>query len=282
MLDLLFDPLFRLPFVTGLLLAPVAAIAGVYLRLREEWLAALAYAQVAAAGAVVAVVFHAPVMLGALAAAGLVATVKGLLANPGNHHFVVFILLGWGVALVAGSFSAHGEMVGQSLMDGQLYFTGKAHLLGALALLVLGMLCMSWLSQRLLMDRFFPDYFSANGIPAWRHRVAFDWLVVAIVAVATTTFGVMAAFALLFIPAWVAWGLAQGWRNVLIIAAALAVAAYVVAFVVAVAVDQPFGPVLVLTLCATALLRFARRGFKLASPSVASSPTAIPDPANRR
>jgi len=255
MLELLFDPLFHLPFVTGLLLAPMAAVVGVYLRLRDEWLAALAYAQVAAAGGVIAVVVHAPVMLGALLAAGLVAIAKGVLARPGNDHFVLFIVLGWAVALVAAAFSAHGEMVGKSLMDGQLYFTGSVHLAAAGALMVTGSVALIWLSRKLLMARFFPDYFSANGIPAWRHQVLFDLLVVATVAITTTAFGVMAAFALLFVPAWIAWGVARGWAAVLWLAAGIAVVTYMVAFVVAMAVDQPFGPVMVLTLGAAALLR---------------------------
>lgn len=255
MLELLFDPMFRLPFLTGLLLAPMAAVVGVYLRLREEWLAALAYAQVAAAGGVIAVVVHAPVMLGALLAAGLVAIAKGVLARPGNDHFVMFVLLGWAVALVAAAFSAHGEMVGKSLMDGQLYFTGSAHLLAAGVLLVAGSVSLVWVTRKLLMDRFFPDHFSANGIPAWRHQVLFDLLVVATVAITTTAFGVMAAFALFFVPAWIAWGLARGWAAVLWLAAGIALVTYMMAFVVAMAVDQPFGPVMVLTLGAAALLR---------------------------
>ncbi|MEY6431945.1 metal ABC transporter permease [Thioalkalicoccus limnaeus] len=255
MFELLFDPLFHLPFVTGLLLAPVAAVIGVYLRLRDEWLAALAYAQVAAAGGVLAVLIHAPVMLGALVAAGLAATLKGLLERAGNDHFVIFILVGWSLALVASAFSAHGEMIGKSLMDGQLYFTGIGHLWAAGLILGVAVLAMPWLSRRLLMSRFFPDHYSANDIPGWRHHLFFDLLVVAAVAVATTTYGVMAAFALVFVPAWIAWGLARGWFLVLLLTATIAIVAYLIAFVAAIALDQPFGPVMVLTLTLLSLLR---------------------------
>ncbi|MBK1672728.1 ABC transporter [Ectothiorhodospira shaposhnikovii] len=256
MLELLLDPLFHLPFVTGLLLAPVAAMVGVYLRLRDEWLAALAYAQLAGAGGVVAVALHAPVMLGAVVAAGGLAVIKGLLTRPGNDHYVIFILVGWGVALVASAFSAHGDMVGKSLMDGQLYFTGRPHLMAAVALIVAGVLCLPWLSGCLLMSRFYPDHFSANGLSARPHQITFDLLVVATVAITTTSFGVMAAFALLFVPAWIAWRLARGWVWVLWLAAGIAVAAYLLSFVLAVVLDQPFGPVLVLVLAAMSLLRW--------------------------
>jgi ABC-type Mn2+/Zn2+ transport system permease subunit len=47
----LLDPLFRVPFVTGLLLATVLPLVGTLLMLREEWLAALGFAHLAAASA---------------------------------------------------------------------------------------------------------------------------------------------------------------------------------------------------------------------------------------
>ncbi len=256
--EVLFDPLFRLPFVTGLLLAPVAAVIGVYLRLRNEWLAALAYSKLAAAGGILAAALHLPVMPGALLAAGLLAGIKGFMARIGNDHFVVFMLLGWSVAIIAAGLSANAEMLGQSLIDGQLYFVGSAHLVAAISVVIFGAGCMSWLSRRLLLAHFFPDYFSANGISTWRHTLFFDLIVVAAIAVITTTYGVMAAFALIFIPAWIAWGLARGWRMVLLLAVSIASISYLLAFVLAVWVDQPFGPMIVLILIVFSLLRLYR------------------------
>ena len=50
----MWSDLFLLPFLTGLGLALVLPVLGCFLRLRDEWLAALAYAHVAAAGALLA------------------------------------------------------------------------------------------------------------------------------------------------------------------------------------------------------------------------------------
>ncbi|KAB2921217.1 MAG: ABC transporter, partial [Dechloromonas sp.] len=50
----MWSELFLVPFLTGLLLAVVLPLLGCYLRLRDEWLAALAYAHVTAAGALAA------------------------------------------------------------------------------------------------------------------------------------------------------------------------------------------------------------------------------------
>ena len=62
--------LFLIPFLTGLGLAVLLPLLGCYLRLRDEWLAALAYSHVAAAGALLALVGGLPPALGGIAAAG--------------------------------------------------------------------------------------------------------------------------------------------------------------------------------------------------------------------
>ena len=71
--DVLFDPLFAEPFATGLTFAILLPLLGCYLRLRDEWLAALAFAQTAAAGSLLAMLFGLPLALGGLAAGGLAA-----------------------------------------------------------------------------------------------------------------------------------------------------------------------------------------------------------------
>ncbi|RPJ76925.1 MAG: ABC transporter, partial [Acidobacteria bacterium] len=63
------DAMFLLPFLNGLLLAVLLPLVGAHVRLREEWLASLGLAQVAAAGVVVAAFWVGPVALVALAAA---------------------------------------------------------------------------------------------------------------------------------------------------------------------------------------------------------------------
>ena len=127
----LFDPLFLLPFVNGLLLAVLLPLLGAWIRLREEWLAALGLAQVAAAGVVVGAIFMEPVGLVALAAAALAAAAKALLGRAaGNDAYAIMILLGWSGGLIGASFAAHGDELGRALVQGQIYFTGPGHLQG--------------------------------------------------------------------------------------------------------------------------------------------------------
>jgi len=255
----LFDRMFLLPFANGLLLAILLPLLGAWIRLREEWLAALGLAQVAAAGVVVGAIFVEPVGLVALAAAALAAAAKALLGRAGNDSYAVMILFGWAVALIGASFAAHGDELGRALVQGQIYFTGAGHLEGILALVVVSAVLLPWLSPRLLLGRFFPDHFRANGMPNPHHDVVFDVLVAITLALSATAIGVMAAFALVFVPPWVAFRFAHGWRRTLAWSVGLGIIAYLVAFVAAIRLDQPFGPVLVAALLLFALARpFAR------------------------
>lgn len=255
-----FDSLFLLPFVNGLLLALLLPLLGAWIRLREEWLASLGLAQVSAAGVVLGAILVEPVALVALAAAAVAAAVKAFLGRSGNDSYAVMILLGWSVTLIAASFSAHGDELAHALVQGQIYFTDHRHLEGIAVLATVAAFLLPWLSPRLLLGRFFPSHFRANGIPNPHHDLVFDLLVAVTLALAATAIGVMAAFALVFVPPWLAFRFAHGWRRTLAWSAGLGLLSYLAAFATAIHVDQPFGPVLVVALLAMAPARaFARR-----------------------
>lgn len=257
-LTLVFDQLFLFPFLNGLLLALVLPVLGAYIRLREEWLASLGLAQAAAAGVVLGAFIVAPVALVALAAAAAAAGIKGLAGKAGNDNYAMMILFGWSVALLAAANTTHGEELARALVQGQLYFTGTHHLVGIAGLHAVGAPLMLWMSPRLLLGRFFPDHFRANRIGR-SYEIFFDVLVALTLALAATAIGVMAAFALVFIPPWIAFRYAHGWRWTLIWSLVLGVGAYVLAFAVAILLDQPFGPVMVGVLALPGLFRFFAR-----------------------
>jgi zinc transport system permease protein len=254
-----FDSLFLLPFVNGLVLALLLPVLGAFVRLREEWLASLGLAQVSAAGVVLGAILVEPVALVALAAAAVAAAVKAFLGRSGNDSYAVMILLGWSATLIAASFSPHGDELAHALVQGQIYFTDLRHLEGIAVLAVVAALLLPWLSSRLLLGRFFPDHFRANGIANPHHDLVFDILVAVTLALSATAIGVMAAFALVFVPPWVAFRFAHGWRRTIAWSVGLGVVAYLAAFALAIRLDQPFGPVLVVALLLLAPVRaFAR------------------------
>jgi zinc/manganese transport system permease protein len=261
--DLLFDPLFAKPFATGLVFAVLLPLLGCYLRLRDEWLAALAFAQTAAAGSLLAMLAGLPLAVGGLAAAALAAALKhafeGATRGTQGAAYAMLLLLGWGISVLLVANLPLAERMGHALFDGQLYFTDRSHLITAGIFALLALFALRWLSRRLLLAHFFPDFFRARGLSERRAHFTFDLLVAGALALATMSIGVMGAFALIFVPPLLAFGWADAWRRSLLLAAISGLLAYVAAFALALVLDQPFGPLLGLLLVAagagSALLR---------------------------
>lgn len=248
MSETILDPLFHLPLATGLLLALVLPLIGTLLMLREEWLAALGLAHLAAAGALLGLAIGLAAPIGGLLAALGGGTAKALLGVRGNAAYAFLVLAGWSALLLVAANTAIGDALGHALIEGQLYFAGAVDLGAAILLAITATLTLPWLAPKLLRARLFPHHETANRLPAWRWHLGFDLLTAAGIAIATATLGLMSAFALVFVPAWCAFRLAPGWRWALMLAAAIGAGAYLAAFAAALMLDQPFGPVLVAAL----------------------------------
>lgn len=247
-LEVLFDPLFRVPLAAGLLVALALPPLGALLRLQEEWLAALGLAHASAAGTLAGLAVHLPGLAGGGLAAAVAAALKALAGARGNDAYAVMILLGWGATLLVAANTALGEAMAHALADGQLYFAGPWHLAAAAAYAGVIAAALPWLSRRLIRARFMPEDEQANQRPAWRWHFGFDLAVALGMALGTATVGLMAAFALVYLPAWAAFRIAPGWRAALVLTAILGAIAYLAAFTGAIALDQPFGPMLVAAL----------------------------------
>jgi zinc transport system permease protein len=253
---MMWNELFLVPFLTGLCFAIVLPLLGAYLRLRDEWLSALAYSHVAAAGALLVLVFAVPPMVGGAIAAGLAALGKRFVASKisGGASYALLLLGGWAVSVLLAANNPLAERLGHALFDGQLYFSTEV-LLGWVA--VSGLVCvylLRRLSRRLLLTHIYPDFLRARIRSSWSTQTGFDLLSALALALATMSMGVMGAFSLIFIPPWLAFRRAGDWRKGLRLAVAIAVSAYITAFMLALGFDQPFGPVLALVLISIGLL----------------------------
>lgn len=257
-LDTLLDPLFGVPFLVGLGVSVVLPPLGAVLRLRDEWLAALGLAHLAGASALAGLAVGVPAVVGAPAGALAGALVKALGRFRGNTAFALMILGGWGATLLVAANTTLGSAAGHALVEGQLYFAGPAQLWAVLALLVLVAAVLPRLMPSLVRARFFPADERANRLPAWRWHLGFDLLAALGMALGAGTVGLMGAFALVFVPPWVAFRAARSWRGALYLGTALGIAVYLLAFAAALALDQPFGPVLVaVALVGAAVVRAA-------------------------
>jgi zinc/manganese transport system permease protein len=253
--SLAWDPMFRLPMATGLLLAAALPLIGSGLRLREQWLSSLGVGQMAAAGGVAGALLHGPIILFALLGAFVGGIARALTGSARNEHYAVMLLAGWAGVMLLAMYGHHADLTAMQLLNGQLYFTALPHLLGALALLVAVLASGRWLVPRLLLVRLFPDHYGANRQPSWPHELSFEALVIAGVVLGISTMGVMATFAVMFVPPWVAFRLARGWRRALALSVALGVVAYLAGFTIALGLDLPFGASLVAVLMLSVPLR---------------------------
>lgn len=246
----MWSELFAVPFLTGLLLAVLLPLLGCYLRLRDEWLAALAYAHVAAGGALAALVVGMPPVAGGMLAAALAGAGRRFAAErlSGGASYALLMLGGWSVAVLLAANQPLAERLAQALFDGQLYFADSRQLALVVGGSLLALLALRALSGRLLLARLYPDLFRLRALPLWPVQLGFDLLAALFLAMATMSLGVMAAFALLFVPPWLAFRRGRSWRHGLLWAVLGGVLAYAVAFALALFLDQPFGPVLALLL----------------------------------
>jgi zinc/manganese transport system permease protein len=138
--------------------------------------------------------------------------------------------------------------LGHALVDGQLYFAGQLELMAA-ALLALPVRRRPALAAAPAAARpLLPRYEQANALPAWRWHLTVDLLTALAMAIGTATLGLMGAFALVFVPPWLAFRRAASWRRTLLLSALVGTGGYLMAFALALGLDQPFGPVLVATL----------------------------------
>ena len=248
--------LFLIPFLTGLGLAIFLPLLGCYLRLRDEWLAALAYAHVAAAGALLALVGGLAPVIGGMAAAGLAGLGKRFFAVrlTGGASYALLFLGGWSVAVLVAANQPLAERLGHAMFDGQLYFADGSQLALVAVAGLIGLLILRLLSQHLLLAHVYPDFFRVRGMKAWPIQSGFDVLAALLLALATMNMGVMGAFALVFIPPWLAFRRARNWRGGLWLAVLIGVLSYLAAFMIALGFDQPFGPILALLLISLGLV----------------------------
>ncbi len=248
--------LFLTPFATGLLLAVLLPVLGCYLRLRDEWLAALAYSHLAAGGALLALIAGLPPAAGGIGAAALAGAGKRVFSVrlSGGASHALLLLGGWSVAVLVAANHPLAERLGHALFDGQLYFADASLLALVAAGSVSALLALWRLSRHLLLAHLYPDFFRIRGLAAWPTQLGFDLLAALGLALATMSMGVMGAFALVFIPPWLAFRRGVSWQSGLRCALAIGLVAYLASFALALFFDQPFGPVLALLLVIVGLL----------------------------
>lgn len=236
--------LLLVPFIAGVLVTAVLALAGAGLFLRGSVWQALALGQWAAAGGVLASILHWPVLpVALLLGGGVMALLQGS-RDRERLPLAVFLAGLATVTLLAANF-APASLAAAAWAEGQLYFAGPGELwsaagLGLATLLMLPLLRRVWLHAQVA-----PDVAAAPGPASWQRLGEIAWLVAAIV-LGSMVLGLPAALATLLLPAWGAACLAHNLLGLLLWTQALALAGFLLAWGLSLPLDQPFAPVLVL------------------------------------
>ncbi|HMU99494.1 MAG TPA: hypothetical protein PKD04_00345 [Rhodocyclaceae bacterium] len=124
----LLSGLFAIPFLTGLALAVVLPVLGCFLRLRHEWIAALAYGNVAAAGSLAALALGMPLVGGGLAASATAVFVKRMMGTGRVRAtaYAFFLVGGWAVAVLLAANLPMAERIGHALLGSPQKTENKA------------------------------------------------------------------------------------------------------------------------------------------------------------
>jgi zinc transport system permease protein len=195
-------------------------------------------------------------MFGGMLAAGAVGLGKQVLARrlANGAAYPMLLLAGWSLAILIAANLPLAERLGHALFDGQLYFADAGQLLGVALWAVLALGVLFRLSSQLLLSHVYPDFFRLRDLPAWPEQSGFNLLAAFSLAIATLSLGVMGAFALIFVPPWIAFRRAANWRRGVLLAIGCGLFGYLLAFALALGFDQPFGPVLALILVLLGLI----------------------------
>ncbi|PTQ91194.1 metal ABC transporter permease [Agitococcus lubricus] len=253
-MHLLFDPLFRVPLLVGLCASLVLPLLGALLHAREEWLAALGVSHITAACQLAGVALGIPLLASGSLGAIVAVIGKYVTAQQGNLGYVLLMFVGWAILYLVAANSSLGESLAHALSDGQIFLVGQEHLWAMLAVAVPFLGLLPWWSQRLLRARFFVGYEQANQLPAWRWHLSFDLIGALLLAFSTAALGLMASFALVVLPAWIAFSWVNRWQHALWLSLLLGVISYLLAFIIALSYDQAFAPIQVATLLVVAAI----------------------------
>lgn len=232
------------PFIGGLLMAALLGLGGAAFFIKGSAWQGLALAQGAATGGLVASVLAWPLVPTALGFAGLL---MGLLQNKKDQErlsLAVFLAALALTTLLASNFS-QASLAAARWMEGQVYFLAFRDIYWILALTGLTLLLLPWLYRVWLLSQLGEDRGCRQ--PAGRRLQFLDlsWRLL-LVVLGSLTLGLPAALACLLLPAWTAALFAHNLKAFFLLSLAFSLAAFLLAWVVALLGDQPFAPVLVL------------------------------------
>lgn len=244
-------------FLPGLLIGSALALAlsalGILLRVRNEAVTSLTYAQVAVVGSMISASLALPPLAGAWGLALCVAILHYKPSRITTEHQLQLLLLAWSASLLLADNHPTAKLLSTASIEGQLLLLRHSDgptLLGLTALggLLLGASSQPWLTLELLpwLARTTTNKRQTGATTI--ALIARQAGVVSLLAAGAMTFGVFGTLALVLIPASTVWMRAGNLVVALAIAASVGLTAHLLAFSIALAADQGYAAMLVAVL----------------------------------
>jgi zinc/manganese transport system permease protein len=197
-------PLITNSLIAGALLAIVGGLIGVFVITRDMSFAVHGISELSFAGAAIALLVGANVVLGSvfgsLAAAGLIG-ILGSKAKERNSMVAVLMPAGLGVGILAIALYKGTSANKFGLLTGQIVAVGDSQLgwLAGICIFVLGVLLVIW--RPLNFSSLDPDVAAARGVPTRFLSVVFMLLLGLAVAASVQVVGALLVLSLLVTPA---------------------------------------------------------------------------------
>lgn len=248
-----------LPFLTGVGVSVLLALAGVGLLLNGSAWQALALSQWAAVGGVAASALSWPVLPLALTVGGAMMWLLRL-QSQGEPAALASFLTGLALVTLMAANLPQASLAASRWAEGQLYFVVPSDAWAVVVCVLITLPLLRYLQRFWLRSQLAPNVVSW-ATPRLTVRLGESAWLVAVVVLGAMVLGVPAALSTLLFPAWVSALKARCLRHCMTSAVTLALGTFLAAWVFSLWLDQPFAPVLIMThaLTATLLWGFNKR-----------------------
>lgn len=232
------------PFWSGLGSAVLLGLAGASLFLRSASLQGLVVSQSAAAGGILASALVLPVLPGAMLLAGLVYWhVQYAKRLKPERILLFFLLCGASVnALLANMTHLHAAA--ERWLSGDIYYISRDDALWLLLLIAATFALYPRLHRVWLQSQLAPDIVGPR-LSVWQRMPEAIWLL-SVLVLSSYLLGTPAAVFMLLLPPWLAAYWSKCFRSFLILSVLICSLIYLLAWHVALWLDQPFAPLLIL------------------------------------
>ncbi|WP_028304753.1 hypothetical protein [Oceanospirillum maris] len=248
------------PFISGASIAFLLGLAGATLFLRSAIWQGLVVGQSAAAGGVLASVMALPLVPVALLFSALVSLLTRRKAKLQQERLLLaFLLCGALMTLLIVNIP-QASVAASRWLEGDVYFITRQDSLWLLIPIMMLAVGYSTLQRVWQHSQIMPDRGCAPRLSRWRFLFEAFWQLLLIV-LGCLFLGLPAALFLILLPAWIAAFVANGFKPFLLLSSLISLVLFVISWAVALDLDQPFSPILILLGSSFALLIYLLKPF---------------------